>query len=288
MHMRTLEAPSRTQTPRWWELPPTACKCSLHGVLFRRRDDLCPRDGHPRRTPSPHLGRSRSSLMHSAPRTSRHTPACSQDSWRCEWAVANPSPWSTKAITGNDAWKTEYRVRPMRDGEALLLRCDTISQQMIAEMRGADVIVFFELITSVMTVILCGCIFFELIKTVVVKNSLSGLFFWNYRFQYFFVVRWIARSVVPFAQISAFVCARVHMLGLRVWGDDLIVVLFEFLDNDTKLARSCTDWLYVQHWYSLCQSLQCAWRSGRWWEKAGIVTSTFITHRHILFLLFNG
>ena len=41
----------------------------------------------------------------------------------------------------------------MRDGEALLLRYDTISHKMIAEMRGADVIVFFELITSVMTVI---------------------------------------------------------------------------------------------------------------------------------------
>ena len=31
--------------------------------------------------------------------------------------------------------------------------------------------------------------------------------------------------------MSAFVFARVHMLGLRAWGDDLIVVLFEFLDE---------------------------------------------------------
>ena len=29
------------------------------------------------------------------------------------------------------------------------------------------------------------------------------------------------------------------MLGLRAWSDDLVVVLFEFLDDDTKLARSC-------------------------------------------------
>ena len=41
------------------------------------------------------------------------------------------------------------------------------------------------------------------------------------------------------------------MLGLRAWGDDLNVVLFEFLDDDTKLAQSCTDWLYVQHWYTV-------------------------------------
>ena len=33
------------------------------------------------------------------------------------------------------------------------------------------------------------------------------------------------------------------MLGLRAWGDDLVVVLFEFLEDDTKLAQSCTDWL---------------------------------------------
>ena len=41
------------------------------------------------------------------------------------------------------------------------------------------------------------------------------------------------------------------MLGLRAWGDDLNVVLFEFLDDDTKLAQSCPDWLYVQHWYTV-------------------------------------
>ena len=31
------------------------------------------------------------------------------------------------------------------------------------------------------------------------------------------------------------------MLGLRAWGDDLVVVLFEFLEDDTKLAQSCTE-----------------------------------------------
>ena len=41
------------------------------------------------------------------------------------------------------------------------------------------------------------------------------------------------------------------MLGLRAWGDDLEAVLFEFLDDDTKLAQSCTDWLHVQHWYTV-------------------------------------
>ena len=41
------------------------------------------------------------------------------------------------------------------------------------------------------------------------------------------------------------------MLGLRAWGDDLVVVLFEFLEDDTKLAQSNTDWLYVQHRYTV-------------------------------------
>ena len=41
------------------------------------------------------------------------------------------------------------------------------------------------------------------------------------------------------------------MLGLRAWGDDLNVVLFEFLEDDTKLAQSCTDWLYMHHWYTV-------------------------------------
>ena len=41
------------------------------------------------------------------------------------------------------------------------------------------------------------------------------------------------------------------MLGLRAWGDGLIVILFEFLDDDTKLAQSCRNWLYVQHWHTV-------------------------------------
>ena len=40
------------------------------------------------------------------------------------------------------------------------------------------------------------------------------------------------------------------MPEIRAWGD-LVVVLFEFLDDDTKLAQSCTDWLYFQHWYTV-------------------------------------
>ena len=41
------------------------------------------------------------------------------------------------------------------------------------------------------------------------------------------------------------------MPGIWAWCDDLVVVLFEFLDDDTKLAQSCTDWLYVQRWYTV-------------------------------------
>ena len=49
----------------------------------------------------------------------------------------------------------------------------------------------------------------------------------------------LARSVVPFAQICAFVLVVSTMLGLPAWGGDLVAVLFEFLDDDTKLAQSC-------------------------------------------------
>ena len=66
--------------------------------------------------------------------------------------------------------------------------------------------------------------------------------------------------------------ARVDMLGLWAWSDDLNVVLFEFLEDDTKLAQSCADWLYVQHWYTVVPDL--AMRVTL--EQAGIVTSTFI------------
>ena len=41
------------------------------------------------------------------------------------------------------------------------------------------------------------------------------------------------------------------MPGIRALGDDLVVVLFEFLDDDTKLAQSCTDWLCLQHWHTV-------------------------------------
>ena len=64
-------------------------------------------------------------------------------------------------------------------------------------------------------------------------------------------MRWIARSGVPFAHICAFVLLVTTMLGIRARGDDLVVVLFEFLDDDTKLAQSCREWLYVQHCYTV-------------------------------------
>ena len=44
-----------------------------------------------------------------------------------------------------------------------------------------QILLFFELIKTVMTVIQCGFIFFESIKTVMEINSLTGPFFLNYR-----------------------------------------------------------------------------------------------------------
>ena len=58
------------------------------------------------------------------------------------------------------------------------------------------------------------------------------------------VDRTFSRPLCP--NLRLFV-ARVDMLGLRAWSDDLVVVLFEFLEDDTKLAQSYTEWLYVQH-----------------------------------------
>ena len=60
-----------------------------------------------------------------------------------------------------------------------------------------------------------------------------------------------ARSVVPFARICAFVLLVSTKLRIRAWNDDLVAVLFEFLDDDTMLAQSCTDSLYVHHWYTV-------------------------------------
>ena len=61
-------------------------------------------------------------------------------------------------------------------------------------------------------------------------------------------MRWIARSVGFLPKRTILVVHR-GMLGLQAWGDGLNGILFEFLDDDTKLAQSCRNWLYVQHWY---------------------------------------
>ena len=50
-------------------------------------------------------------------------------------------------------------------------------------------------------------------------------------------------------------------LGLLAWAHGLVVVLFEFLDDDTKLAQSCTDWLHVQRWHTVVPELPTTgWR----------------------------
>ena len=79
------------------------------------------------------------------------------------------------------------------------------------------------------------------------ENSPAGKYRCNYSF-FCAVHRTFSR---PFCPDLCFSFARVDMLGLPAWSDDLNVILFEFLDDDTKLARSCTDWLYVQRWYTV-------------------------------------
>ena len=82
-------------------------------------------------------------------------------------------------------------------------------------------------------------------KTVIFNNSLAG---------YIPVIKssltFFSWSVGLLPKRSILVAHR-GMLGLRAWGDGLVVVLFEFLDDDTKLAQSCTDWLHVQRWHTV-------------------------------------
>ena len=70
-----------------------------------------------------------------------------------------------------------------------------------------------------------------------VKNSLAGRFLQlQISFWFFFFCAVDRTFSRPFCPNLRFCFARVHMPGLRVWGGDLNVVLFEFLDDDTKLA----------------------------------------------------
>ena len=117
------------------------------------------------------------------------------------------------------------------------------------------------------------------------KYSLASFFFWNYRFHVFYYLcggSHVEPSLLP--KFALLFCTCRHAWTLRAWSDDLNVVLFEFLEDDTKLAQSCTDWLYVQHWYTVAPDPAMPLGAGG--EQAGIVTSTFIAHRHILFSFF--
>ena len=70
------------------------------------------------------------------------------------------------------------------------------------------------------------------------ENSHLGHFFLH--LQIFGLVRWFSRPLRPTLR---FCFGRVDVLGLWAWSDDLNVILLEFLDDDTKLAQSCRDWL---------------------------------------------
>ena len=75
------------------------------------------------------------------------------------------------------------------------------------------------------------------IEAVVEKKITWDIFL---HLQIFGLVRWFSRPLRPTLH---FCFGRVDMLGLWSWRDDLNVILFEFLDDDTKLAQSCRDWL---------------------------------------------
>ena len=91
-------------------------------------------------------------------------------------------------------------------------------------------------------------LFFELMKTVMAK-SLAGHFFFEITDVVFsFSLRGGSHVQSSLCPICAF--ASLVSTCCALWGDDLNVILFEFLD-DTKLAQSCRNWLYVQHWYNV-------------------------------------
>ena len=89
--------------------------------------------------------------------------------------------------------------------------------------------------------------FFELIRAEMEK-SLPVIFFAFSDFWFGAMYRTFRRLFCPKLR---FCFARVDKLTLWAWSDDLDVILFEFLDDDTKLAQSCRDWLYVQRWYTV-------------------------------------
>ena len=78
--------------------------------------------------------------------------------------------------------------------------------------------------------------FFESIKTIMEKFS-RGTFFLSLQTSFFLLCggSHVQSSLLPeFALLFLLVST---MLGLRAWGDDLVAVLFEFLDDDTKPAQ---------------------------------------------------
>ena len=83
--------------------------------------------------------------------------------------------------------------------------------------------------------------FFELNLNCNGKKFPCGIFSYNLRF----------------CQICAFVLLVSTMHWIRAWCDDLVVVLFEFLDHDRKLAQSCTDWLNCSTGTPSSRTLQC-------------------------------
>ena len=101
----------------------------------------------------------------------------------------------------------------------------------------------------------------------VMKNLPAGCYICDYGFRFvFFQVKDVATlrsDRRKYCSIFQMLCVplpertilftRLEMPGLPALGDDLNAILFEFLDDDTKLGRACMDWLYVQHWYTVVQ-----------------------------------
>ena len=104
-------------------------------------------------------------------RSIEQSPTCSR---RMPRVSCLPCLGSRRDETRNCSRKREReREKGNKLRDWALMSC-TICAEMVTEMRVADSIVFR-----------IGLIFFELIKTVMVKNSLAG-FFCNYRCRFFF------------------------------------------------------------------------------------------------------
>ena len=155
---------------------------------------------------------------------------------------------------------------------------------MIAAMRGVDLLVF-ELIKIRCIRNLMWVYFFETIKTVMEINSVARYFFWSYRFRFSFLCGgWHIESffLLKFELLFC-TCRYAWTPGVERRPQRRPVrVLGGRHEAVAVLCRLALRAALVHRRPGPCNARDALGAGGK---QAGIVTSTFITHRHILFFL---